>query len=116
MVDGNTQKDLGHTDTGIKPNVAALFSYLLGFVTGLIFILIEKQNKFVRFHAMQSIVVFGALFLLNWFLSLIPAVGALISGLVSLASLVLWIVLMVKAYQGEQFKLPIAGELAEKNS
>lgn len=109
-------KDLGTTDTGIKPNIAALLSYLLGFVTGLIFLLIEKSNKFVRFHAMQSIIVFGAIFVAQWVIGLIPAVGPIMSGLLSLAGVALWIVLMVKAFQGEMFKLPWAGDLAEKNS
>ena len=63
-------KNLGTTSTGIQPNVAALLSYLLGWVTGLIFFLIEKDNKFVRFHAMQSIIVFGALTVFNIVLSM----------------------------------------------
>src|SRR3989338_3273616 len=109
------KQDLGSTDTGIKPNVAALLAYLLGFVTGLIFLLIEKKNKFVRFHAMQSIIVFGSIFVAQWVISLIPYLGILISGLLSLLGVVLWIVLMVKAYQGETFKLPFAGDIAEKN-
>lgn len=112
----NEKQDLGSTDTGIRPNVEALLTYLLGFVTGLIFLLIEKKNKFVRFHAMQSIVVFGAVFVAQWVISLIPYLGILISGLLSLLGVVLWIVLMVKAYQGEMFKLPWAGDIAEKNS
>lgn len=115
MVD-SPQKDLGTTDTGIKPNIAALLSYLLGFVSGLIFILIEKKNKFVRFHAMQSLTVFVALFVLQLVLSVIPILGVIMGGLLTLAGVVLWIVLMVKAYQGEMFKLPIVGDFAEKNS
>ena len=111
-----TDKNLGATDTGIQPNVAALLSYVLGFVTGLIFILIEKQNKFVRFHAMQSIITFGALIAIQWMISLLPFLGLLVSGLISILEVVLWVVLMVKAYQGETFKLPVVGELAEKNS
>src|SRR3989338_8233991 len=110
------KKDLGSTDTGIKPNIAALLAYLLGFVTGLVFFLIEKKNKFVRFHAMQSVVVFGAIFVGQWIISFIPFVGLVVSGLLSLLGVVLWIVLMVKAYQGETFKLPWAGDFAEKNS
>ncbi len=112
----NIKQDLGTTDTGIKPNVEALLAYLLGFVTGLIFLLIEKNNKFVRFHAMQSIIVFGAVFVGQWIISFIPYLGVLISGLLMLLGVVLWVVLMVKAYQGEMFKLPWAGNIAEKNS
>ena len=112
----NEKQSLGSTDSGIKPNIAALLAYLLGFITGLVFILIEKNNKFVRFHAMQSIVTFGGLFVLQWIIALVPILGAVVSGLVSLLAVGLWVVLMVKAYQGEKFKLPWIGEIAEKNS
>ncbi len=109
----NETKDLGKTDTGIQPNVAALLSYVLGFVSGVIFLLIEK-NPFVRFHAIQSIVVFGAIFVAHWVLMLIPVLGVLLGGLLSLLAVVVWVILMVKAYQGERYKLPVAGEIVEK--
>jgi len=116
------QKDLDKCSSGMQPNVAACLSYVLGFVTGLIFYLTEKDNKFVRFHAMQSIVVFGSLFVINMAITfmlwmMLPwAVRSMISGLIGIISLVLWIILMIKAYQGEYFKLPISGDIAEKNS
>jgi uncharacterized membrane protein len=110
------QKDLGKTSTGIQPNVAALLSYVLGFVTGIIFYLIEKENKFVRFHAMQSIIVFGILFVLSFLLAFVPFINVILLPLISILSITLWIALMIKAYQGEHFKLPIAGEIAEKNA
>ncbi len=97
-------------------NVMGAVAYLLGFITGIVLLVVEKKSKFVRFHAMQSIVVFGAVFVAQWVISLIPYLGILISGLLSLLGVVLWIVLMVKAYQGEMFKLPWAGDIAEKNS
>ena len=109
-------KDLGATDTGIKPNIAALLAYLLGFVTGIIFVLLEKKNKFVRFHAMQSIVAFGALIVLDLLITPIPVVGLVVKNLLALVWVILCTVLMVKAYQGEKFKLPLAGEVAEKYS
>jgi uncharacterized membrane protein len=102
--------------------VAGLLCYLAGWITGLVFILIEKENKFVRFHAMQSIVTFGALTVVWIVLSVLHAmvgVHALfwtLEAIASILGLVLWIVLMVKAYQGERFKLPVAGDIAEKNS
>ena len=98
------------TSTGLQENVAGLLCYVLGWITGLIFILIEKENKFVRFHAMQSIIVFGAYTIVTAILSWIPFLGWLIW----LLGLVLWIVLMVKAAQGTMYKLPWAGNLAEK--
>jgi len=113
-------KDLGKTSTGMQANIEGLLCYAVGWVTGLIFFLIEKENKFVRFHALQSMIVFGALFVLQIAVGMFMGafLGVLIpffNGFVALVSLVLWIVLMVKAYQGEKFKLPIAGDIAEKN-
>ena len=110
------QKDLGKTSTGLQPNAAGLLSYLAGFITGVIFYVIEKDNKFVRFHAMQSIIVFGFLFILGLALPIIPFIGWFLAPILWIGELILWIVLMVKAYQGEFFKLPIAGDIAEKNS
>ena len=112
-------KDLEKTSTGIKPNVAGLLCYLLGWVTGLIFFLIEKDNKFVRFHAMQSMIIFGALTVLNIFCSIFLSMLGIYFGfffifqLVGLLAMVLWIVLMVKAYQGETFKIPVVGDIAQ---
>ena len=105
---------MAKTSTGLEENVAGLLCYVLGWITGLIFILIEKENKFVRFHAMQSIVVFGILTIANIILSLIPFVGWVLGYLISILAIVLWIILMIKAYQKEKFKLPWAGDFAEK--
>ncbi len=108
------QKDRGKCSNGMQANLAALLSYLLGFITGIIFYVIEKDNKFVRFHAMQSIITFGALFVLNTILAFIPVIGWVLMPIVGIITLILWIILMVKAYQGENFKLPIVGDMAEK--
>jgi uncharacterized membrane protein len=105
-------KDLGKSSLGMQPNVAAMLSYLLGFISGLVFYLLEKDNKYVRFHAMQSILVSAILFVVGFIIMLIPAVNILFG----LAELALWIALMLKAYQGEKFKLPLIGDLAEKNA
>ncbi len=103
------------TSTGLTQNVAGLLCYLAGWITGLVFFLIEKENRFVRFHAMQSMITFGALMVLFVVLGFIPFIGWLIVPFLGLAQLVLWILLMVKAYNGEFFKLPVIGDLAEKN-
>jgi len=114
---GNMEtKDLGKTSTGMQANVAGLLSYLLGFITGIIFFVIEKDNKFVRFHAMQSMLAFGFLFVLQMILMFIPFIGWVLSPIVSIVGLILWIIMMIKAYQGEFFKLPIVGEIAEKQA
>lgn len=109
-------KDLGKTSLGMQANVAALLSYLLGFITGILFYVLEKENKFVRFHAMQSIVVFSALFVLGFVLGFIPLLGWFLLPLLWLANVIIWVILMVKAYQGEYFKMPLAGNIAEKSS
>ncbi|MDD5255210.1 MAG: DUF4870 domain-containing protein [Candidatus Omnitrophica bacterium] len=110
------QKDLGKTSIGIQANLAAALSYLAGFVTGIIFYVLEKENKFVRFHAMQSIVAFGFLFVAMMLIGIVPFIGWAIAFLLWVASIILWVLLMVKAYQGVTFKLPVAGDIAEKNS
>ena len=102
------------TSTGLTENVAGLLCYALGWISGLVFILIEKENKFVRFHAMQSIIVFGILNIAGIILSWIPFVGFFLWTLISVLGLILWIVLMFKAYQGIMYKLPWAGNLAER--
>ena len=108
-------QNLGKTSTGLDPKVAALLAYLVGVVSGLIFFLIEKENKYVRFHALQSVLTFVGLFIVNMVLAFIPVVNIALP-ILSLAELALWIVLMVKGYQGEKFKLPVVGDLAEKNA
>jgi len=116
----------GKTSMGMEPNVAGLLCYLFGWVTGLIFFILEKENKFVRFHAMQSIVVFGAISIVFFILALIFSpfiytygawlVRGIINGLLGVLTFILWIVLMVQAYQGKKFKLPWAGNFAEKQA
>jgi len=113
-----TQSPLGPTSMGMSPNVEAGLSYLFGWVTGLIFFLVEKQNRFVRFHAMQSILFFGGLTLINIILNVIGGIGipglGLLAALVGIVGFVGWIVLLINGFQGKYFKLPIIGDYAEK--
>ena len=104
------------TSTGLTENVAGLLCYVLGWVSGLIFILIEQENKFVRFHALQSIFVFGILNIAGFILGWIPFIGSFFAWVIWVISFVLWIVLMVKAYQGTKYKLPWPGDFAEKRA
>ncbi len=110
------------TSIGLTENVAGLLCYVLGWISGLIFLLIEQENKFVRFHAVQSIVTFGSITIVSIALSilgLIPFLGVVFdiaNVIIGLLAFVLWIVLMVKAYQGTKYKLPWAGDFAEKRS
>lgn len=103
--------------SGLAPNIAALLCYLCVPITGIIFLLIEKTNKEVRFHAAQGIVL-GIAGILLWILILIltmilPFFGFL-SWIVWLGFLALTIIAMVKAYQMERWKIPVLGDFAEK--
>ena len=101
------------TSNGFDAYIAAALSYLVGFVTGIIFLLVEKDNRFVRFHAMQSTLVFAGIVLIDILLQIVPILGALVVVfLVIPLSAILWLVLMFKAYQGEEFKLPLVGQMA----
>lgn len=105
------------TSSGLDANVAAALSYALGWITGVFFLLTEPENKFVRFHAMQSTIVFLALSAACVLLQMVPLLGMLIAVvLVIPLSAVLWLLLMFKAYQGERFKLPFAGEISEERT
>lgn len=98
------------TSTGLEENVAGLLCYLAWWITGLVFVLIEQENKFVRFHAFQSIIVFGVVSIAEIILFWVPVLNMIIW----LIGVAFWIALMILAYQGKKYKLPIAGDLAEK--
>jgi uncharacterized membrane protein len=111
---GKTESNSNKTSTGIQQNVAGLLCYVVGWITGIIFLILEKDNKFVKFHAIQSIIVFGALTVVTSVLGWIPILGVIVDSILGIVAFVLWIVLMIKAYQGQMFKLPISGNIAEK--
>ncbi len=106
----------GKSSLGIEANIAALLSYLLGLISGVIIYAVEKQSRFVRFHAMQSIVVFASFFVLGVSLKFLPLIGWPLLMLLGMIEVVLWVILMIKAYKGEYFKLPFAGDFAESHS
>ena len=106
--------DIGKSSTGMQANFAALLSYVFGLVTGLVFFLVEKESKFVKFHAMQSICFSLALFVLSFVLVFIPIIGWIALPLVQLGGLILWIVFMIQAYQGKWFRAPVIGDFAAK--
>ncbi len=123
----------GKSSTGLDENIAALLTYIFGWVSGLIFFLIEKDSKLVRFHAMQSIlfnvfvlVVAIVLWIVLGVLVVILAqIAEAIAALAGILALLLWlafavialiaaILCLIRAYQGKFFKLPIIGNMAEK--
>lgn len=110
----DSNNEILQTSSGLQQNLAGLLCYLFGFITGIIFLLIEKENRFVRYHAVQSIIVSAILIILNMVLTAIPLIGWIIGILLTPLYLVLWIYMMWKAYQNTWFKIPIAGEIASK--
>jgi uncharacterized membrane protein len=122
---GDKMPEKNTTSSGMEPNVAGLLCYLFTWVTGIIFLVIEKENRFVRFHAIQAIGV-GVAWTAAWivlsilvaifsggFATFINTVGSLALGL---GGLVLWVLLMYKAYQGEMWQLPYIGPIAKRES
>lgn len=111
------------TALGLEENIEAALCYFGVWFTGLIFYFVEDKNKLIRFHAMQSILVFLPLMILSWifggFFGLFHyGFGwfVWISWLFWVLIVILWLILMIKAFQGQKFKLPIVGDLAEKYS
>jgi uncharacterized membrane protein len=103
------------SSTGLEENLAGVLCYLFWWVSGLILAVLETRSNFVRFHALQSIYALGTInlsaFILYWLP--IPILGIALFWIVWSIGVVLWIILMVKAYQGEMFKMPWAGNLAQ---
>ena len=113
------------TSTGLDPKLAGLLCYILGIITGLIFFFIEKANAVVRFHAAQSI-VFGAASIILWIVLTIIGIVigsiswqlgnlfGLLTLLIWLGLFVVWVILLIKGYSGEKWKLPVLGDMAER--
>jgi len=99
---------------GLDKRTACALTYVAGWVSGLVFFLSEKEDKEIRFHAMQSIIFFGSLNILSIFLGRIPFIGWSLMPILGLLGFVGWLVCLIKAYQGEHFKLPVVGDIAEK--
>ena len=101
------------SSAGADQNLKALLCYLFGFVTGIIFLAIER-DKTIRFHAAQSVAVFLPAAVVMWVLGFIPVLGWIINYFLSIVLFILWIVLMVKAYRGEKYRVPYAADIADK--
>lgn len=100
------------SSTGLSKETAGALSYVLGPVSGIIFLVLEK-SKFVRFHAMQSIVLFVSLFVLQWFFALVVILLPFVP-LLSIIAFVLWLILIYKAWLGEEWEVPFIGKFARE--
>jgi uncharacterized membrane protein len=120
-------KPEAESSTGMSANIAALLSYLFLWITGIIFVVIEKKSTFVKFHAWQSIMVFGVLTIAQIvFSGILVAIGVatfspgliafagVIGALIWILMVILWIILMIMAGTGKMWKVPGAGNWAEK--
>ena len=103
------------SSTGLDENVAGFLCYLIGFITGILFLVVEKKSSFVKFHAKQSTITFLGLFVITFLIGWIPIIGLLVY-LIWVLSLILWLFLMIKALRGERYLLPIVGKIAEGKS
>jgi uncharacterized membrane protein len=104
------------SSTGLDANLAGMLCYLLGFLTGVLFLVIERDSRFVRFHAYQSLLTFGAVFVISVGTHLVPLIGPLVGFLLPIVTFAVWVVLMVQAFRGRRFKLPWVGDWAEGES
>ena len=100
--------------TGLSETTAGILCYVLGWITGIIFLILEPNNKYIRFHAFQSIIVFGTITVILMIFGWIPFIGVVINAIVGAAGFILWIFLIIQASQNKKYKLPYAGEYAEK--
>jgi uncharacterized membrane protein len=120
------EEDLtGATSTGVDPRLSALLCYLAWWVSGLVFLVIEQEHRAVRFHAAQSIVLFGGLSVLILLMAM-ASLGVLfispaafqaiymLSWLLSLGAVALWLFVMLKVLRGESWRVPYAGDLAAR--
>lgn len=98
----------------LEPNIAGALAYFLAPLTGVLFFVLEKEDRFVRFHAMQSILFGVASIGLNMVVGFVPILGLLLVPLVSLGSFVLWLLLMWKAYNKQEWELPVLGKIARE--
>jgi uncharacterized membrane protein len=96
-----------------NPRFLATIAYAGGLITGAVLLAVEKQDRFVRFHAMQSVVTFAAVLLLHLVLTGVPVFGLVLYLPFILVVVALWVFLMIKAWRGDSYKLPYLGDLAE---
>ena len=102
------------TVTGVTRGVEGLLCYVGGWISGIVFLVLEQKDRTIRFHAAQSIVVFGSLNIVFAMIRQIPLVGWFFGTVIGVTAFVLWVVLMNKAMQEDVLKLPVAGDLAER--
>ena len=117
----------GKGGTGLAPNIASLLCYICMPITSIIFLVIEKDNMDVKFHAWQG-TVFGVAYLivlialqilaaiLGVIIGVLGAIVGILIPIVAIGAFILWIICMIKAYQGERWRIPYLGDFAAKKA
>ena len=108
----NKLDPIGQSSLGMSENVAALLAIIFSPISAIVLLLMEKESKFVKFHAIQSLALAVVIFVVNIVLGFIPILGWIILMILNLGVFVLWIILLIKAYQGEWFELPLVGKFS----
>jgi uncharacterized membrane protein len=120
--------DGSQTNLGVAPNVGGLLCYApccIGLVFSVVVAVVEKQSRFLRFHAFQSLLFHGALLIVSIGVQILLTIVGMVSSGLALVGSLLWmlvglgilaavILLMVKAYSNEEYKLPVLGDMAQK--
>jgi len=102
--------------TGLEPHLAATIAYVLGAITGLTLLVLEKQDRYVRFHAMQSTITFLSVAVLHFILIGVPIIGWALYLPFIVGVALLWVLLMYNAFNGKMYKLPYIGDFAEQQT
>jgi uncharacterized membrane protein len=113
------------SSTGVDATLASVLCYAAWWITGLIFLFLEREHRGVRFHAAQSLVVFGSLSLVMGLIAALSATALFLmpsvfrsvwalNSIVWFGGVVLWLVLMLQTFRGHRWRLPLAGDLAER--
>ncbi|MCM3129374.1 MULTISPECIES: hypothetical protein [unclassified Paenibacillus] len=102
------------SSTGLDENIAGALCYFFGFIGAILLLALEKRSRFVMFHALQSLFAFGAIVVGHVLSGLIPLLGPLLASLLSLLGVAIWVIMLAATLQGKWLKLPVVGDLAEK--
>lgn len=102
------------SSSGLDENIAGMLCYLFTIVGGIVFLAVEKRSRFVMFHAVQSVTVFGLIMVGHVLCTFLPLFGPLVASLLSLLGVVVWLLMVVSSLQGKWLKLPWIGDFAEK--
>lgn len=110
----NEEQEQGGSSLGVPVNIAGVLCYVLGWISGLVVFFVEKKSRFVRFHALQSLITFGILTAAGFLFGRIPVLGVIVRIGVGVLGAAAWVVGMMRAFQGQTYRFPVVGDIAQK--